>query len=679
MVNNPQSAVSEASHFCGAFLLPVAYLCPMNLLHLETSPYLLQHAGNPVHWRAWNPETLALARRENKLLLISVGYAACHWCHVMEHETFANAEAADLMNRHFVCVKVDREERPDVDKVYMDAVQIISGSGGWPLNVVALPDGRPIFGGTYFRRPQWMSVLNQLATLWRDNPGEARRYAENMQQALENISAAPTATAETLPTPADIAHMTEHWAETLDEVWGGRKSSRNKFPLPQNNLFLLRSSDHADLTLDRMILGGMYDHVGGGFARYSVDTEWHVPHFEKMLYDNAQLISLYAEAFRKTGKQRYADVVRETLAFVARELTAPDGGFFSALDADSEGEEGKFYVWTTDDLQQYLRAEADDFADAFDCTEAGNWEEGKNVLWMPHPNPDAVWQWRSQFTDALARLRAARETRIRPGTDDKILTSWNALMIRGYVDAFRALDEDNYLQTAIRQMEFLLQAQTRPDGGLWRSHKAGRSTIPAFLDDYANLADALLALYEATFDERWVARARALADYVLAAFAHAESPLLYYTEASNDPLVVRSIDITDDVTPSGNAMIAKALHTLGTLTGELAYTHRAEAMLRAVWDDVSKHPEWHAVWSQLAMRMAGPEMEIVFAGPQAHSLAREWDKQIYIPTALIAGTDKPSELGIVQDRYAENTRIFVCINHACRLPVASIEEAIKLL
>jgi uncharacterized protein YyaL (SSP411 family) len=663
------------------------------LIH-ETSPYLLQHAHNPVDWHAWGPEALEEARRENKLLLISIGYSACHWCHVMERESFEDEGIAAVMNEHFVCIKVDREERPDVDQVYMNAVQLVAGQGGWPLNCFALPDGRPVYGGTYFRPAQWREVLLGLAHLHATDPAKLEDYAERLTRGVrqqEWSGPAETAAAGPILSLGDLKGLVAQWKPLFDRREGGANRAP-KFPLPNNWQFLLRYARAADdaevlaqvrLTLDKMAFGGIYDHLGGGFARYSTDGLWKVPHFEKMLYDNGQLLELYAEAYQATGDPLYATVVRETAAFVAREWTAPEGAFYSALDADSEGEEGKYYVWTKEEIEAALGADFPLFRDAYHIDSAGFWEDGNYILLRRERDAElaaaaglAPEDWSRRIEAAKAKLAAIRARRVRPGLDDKSLTAWNALMSKGYLAAYRALGEAEYLRAAEKNLGFILARGRRPDGGLHRSYKAGRWTINAFLEDYAFMAEALCDLYQATFEERWLQAARELAEYALAHFLDAESGLCFFASDLDPPLVARKFEIMDNVTPAGNSSLAKALHTLGTLFGEERFLAQARRMLGQVRGDMPAYVPGYSNWAMLALREAAPFYEVAVAGPEAEARRRELARH-WLPDAVLAGSAGPSALPLLEGRYeAARTRIYVCRGRVCDLPSDGVPEAL---
>jgi uncharacterized protein YyaL (SSP411 family) len=665
------------------------------LIH-ETSPYLLQHAHNPVDWYAWGEEALERAKRENKLLLISIGYSACHWCHVMERESFESEETAAIMNGHFVCIKVDREERPDVDQVYMNAVQLITGQGGWPLNCFALPDGRPIYGGTYFRPGQWREVLRSLADLHVKEPEKVEHYAEQLTRGVrqsERIEAAEAASPVVL---ADLETAYRNWRSYFDREEGGMNRAP-KFPLPNNYQFLLRywkatgdasALEQVRLTLDRMAFGGIYDQLGGGFARYSTDSAWKVPHFEKMLYDNGQLLELYSEAYKATQDPLYARIVRETAAFVARELTSPEGAFYSALDADSEGEEGKYYIWTKEELEAALGDRFPFFRDAFNINSVGYWEDGNYIPLRKRADADLAAAFgigeddvRRRIEEAKAVLMPVRDKRVRPGLDDKTLTSWNALMSKGYVAAYEALGDAAYLDAAKRNLGFLLEAGRRPDGGLHRTYKAGadggrgRFAINGFLEDYAFTAEALIALYQATFEEKWLGAAKELAEYAIAHFRDSASGLFFFTSDLDAPLVARKMELMDNVMPGSNSGMAKALFALGSHYGDPAWTDMAAAMLAQVKEAMPTYGSGYSNWAMLALNLAVPFHEVVIAGPDAEARRREFSARFH-PNVLLAGSSAPSALPLLEGRVAgESTRIYVCRDRVCKLPVATAAEA----
>lgn len=677
---------------------------PNALIH-ETSPYLLQHAHNPVQWQAWNEASLARAQREQKLMLVSIGYAACHWCHVMERECFEDPEVAALMNAHFVCIKVDREERPDIDQLYMDAVVALNGSGGWPLNCFTLPDGRPLTGGTYFPRERWMQTLEQLARHWQDEPAQLLQYAERLTDALREMGApAPISGAAAL-TPEMLLPALRKWTQEIDYQHGGRRVSANKFPLPLNQLALLRAgwllqrfdpreesqalahqlSEGAHIALERMALGGIYDQLGGGFARYSVDPHWKVPHFEKMLYDNAQLISVYAEAWQATpaalGERRelYRKTVYETLDFVAREMRSPEGGFYAAYDADSEGEEGKFYAWTYEELHVALAEEARLFADYYNAHPQGNWEHGKNVLYALETEAQFARRWGldpEDFSLRMARCRQRlfelRNERTRPALDDKQLAAWNALMLKGCVDAYRVFEEPRFLEMALDNARFLSEKLIEGPR-IWRSYKGGDRRINGFLEDYAFCIDAFVALYQVTFDEQWIEKAGAFVDHVFAHFSDPESGLFFFSSDEDPPLAARKRDTADDVIPSAISALAHSLHTLSAFSGRMAWRHRAERMMQQVQEGLLNTPSWHANWMLLALRSVFPDFDIAVTGPDA--LANRFAVgRRYYPQRSFAGAEAASDLDILQHRFKGVTAFYVCEGQSCRQVAHAPEE-----
>ncbi len=665
-----------------------------NRLANQTSPYLLQHAHNPVDWYPWGDEALDRAKAENKLLLISIGYSACHWCHVMERESFESEETAALMNERFVCIKVDREERPDVDQVYMNAVQLISGHGGWPLNCFALPDGRPVYGGTYYRPDQWREVLRSLADLHAKEPEKVLRYAEQLTKGVRQSEWVEAAPAMAPFTMAELEAIYKPWQVMFDRVEGGMNRAP-KFPLPNNYQFMLRywkaggdasALEHVRLTLDKMAFGGIYDHLGGGFARYSTDGLWKVPHFEKMLYDNGQLLELYAEAFRATGDPLYATVVRETAVFIARELTSPEGAFYSALDADSEGEEGKFYVWSKEELETLLGDAFPLFRDAYNVNSVGFWEDGHYIPLRKQRDAEIASAYglseseiHSRLEKSRALLLGERGKRIRPGLDDKTLISWNALMAKGYVAAYEALGDSDYLHAAERNLAFLLEGGRRPDGGLFRTYKAGRFSINAFLEDYAFMAEALAALYQATFNEKWLTAANDLIDYAIKHFRDPVSGLFHFTSDLDKPLVARKMEIMDNVNPASNSSMARALFVVGSCYADQCWLDMAVAMLNQVKEEMPSYASGYSNWGMLALNMAAPFHEVVITGPEAERFRKELSGH-YLPNTLIAGSAVPSSLPLLENRFApDRTAIFVCRDRVCNLPVQSVAEAVAQL
>ena len=668
-----------------------------NSLINETSPYLLQHAHNPVDWHPWNPETLELAKKEDKLLLISVGYAACHWCHVMEHESFEDSAVAAIMNEHFINVKVDREERPDVDQIYMSAVQLLTGRGGWPLNCVALPDGRPIWGGTYFPKENWINVLTQLANLYANEREKALEYAEQLTQGVRQTGLVALNEGPAEFTIGEIQASLDNWKPNMDLRNGGRRGAP-KFPMPVNIDFLLRYGmqrqdqqikDYVSTSLSQMAYGGIYDQVGGGFARYSVDDHWHIPHFEKMLYDNGQLLSLYSRAFKANGEALYREVVRETADFLERELYDGNGGFYSSLDADSENEqgemeEGAFYVWTREELQSILGPDFDLFAAYYNVNDYGKWE--KDVYHLIRSVSDDTFcteqglelpALRDKVEGWKQTLLEERAKRVRPRLDDKILTSWNALTLKGYVDAYAAFQEERYLEMALKSAHFLQRNMVQPDGGLYRNHKAGKSTIDAYLEDYATLIDAYISLYEVTLEETWLQSAKQFADYCYDHFYDDSSKMFFFTSDREKSLISRKIETDDNVIPSSNAIMADNLFRLGHYYGNRHYQNSARTMLNNMKRNLVEYGAGSARWLGLYANLLGDYYEIAVVGPEAGQLVREinWE---FIPNKLIAGSRKASSLPLLQHKYNEKeTTIYVCIDGACKLPVKSTDRALE--
>ena len=662
---------------------------PNRLIH-SSSPYLLQHAHNPVDWYPWGEEALNRAQQEDKLILVSIGYAACHWCHVMEHESFTDQEVADLMNQHFVCIKIDREERPDLDKTYIEAVQLMTGQGGWPLNCVALPDGRPIWGGTYFPKSNWMNALSQLAQVYSTRKQETLQTAENVQNYMVQQGRVIKANPEAVFSEQELSELLQNWMQRIDFKWGGRKVNANKFPVPINYKFLIKAAyftqddrvqEAVDTSLEKMAFGGIYDHLGGGFARYSVDPYWKVPHFEKMLYDNAQLVSLYSEAYHQNPRELYKRVVYDTLEFVNRELSSPEGGFYSSLDADSEGEEGKFYVWSYEEIEALLGTETKVFSAYYNVHPFGNWE-GKNVLFVLESEEEFAEQWKldpQHFQEQLAKSRSillnAREKRIRPGLDDKILCSWNALMLRGYIDAYRVFKEESFLEKAIENAQFI-QNNLAEAGKLNRNYKAGNSSINAFLDDYAFLIDALVHLYQVSFDPSWLEQAQLHLAYVREHFYDSQSGMFFYT-SDEDPLMVkRHIEVQDDVIPGSNSTLAQNLYTLGILLQEPQYLDISRQMLSNSKASFLQSPDWHAGWGQLFLGQSFPYYEIAITGKDALNFRKKLDEKYY-PLSMYAGADKESDLPILKDRFQDTPTFYICRENVCQLPVSSPEEAWK--
>jgi len=669
-----------------------------NALINESSPYLLQHAHNPVDWHPWNEETLEKAKREDKLLIISIGYAACHWCHVMEHESFEDEEVAQLMNDHFLPVKVDREERPDVDDIYMTACNLVSGRGGWPLNAFAMPDGRPVWAGTYFPKDNWIDLLKQFINLKKNNPTKLEDSADRLTSGVKSVGLMELVSIPEIFPSENLAEAMSKMNFQIDSKKGGRQGAP-KFPMPNNYELLLKYShltgdassfESTLLTLDNMANGGIYDHVGGGFARYSVDADWKAPHFEKMLYDNGQLVGLYSMAYRKTQNDLYKRVVEQTLEFIEREMTSSEGGFFSSLDADSEGEEGKFYVWTEEELSAEIK-DPDLLAVAkkyYSTEPNGNWEH-TNILHVTESLEDiankleiGVDRLNNNVKAINSKLLKAREQRVRPGLDDKILTGWNALMISGYTEAYKAFQDEKYLQKAIESTQFLLKNQMDEDFRLNRNFKEGRSSINAFLDDYVALTKALLDLYEVTFDYNWIETAIGLTDYSSSHFQNRENGMFYRKSDIDPPLVAKSIETSDNVIPATNSMMARNLFRLGEMMYNENYLKISKQMFANMYTDIDtgQQPGFYSNWIQQWLDYVDPPYEIVIVGKETKTKAKELF-QNYLGNAIVIGSDHDeNRIPLIQHKYVEGkTMIYVCENKVCQLPVEDVNEALKMM
>ncbi|HEX8574924.1 MAG TPA: thioredoxin domain-containing protein [Flavobacterium sp.] len=668
----------------------------MNLLSLETSPYLLQHANNPVHWKAWNDESLAEAKEKNQLIIISIGYSACHWCHVMEHESFEDDEVAQTMNAHFINIKVDREERPDVDAVYMKAIQMMSGRGGWPLNVVALPDGRPVWGGTYFRKDEWIHLLQQLQEMYKTTPERLLDYAERLHQGIESLNIIKDSDFESRYNPKIPQKLLSKWSKSFDHEFGGMAHSP-KFMMPNNYSFMLRYGyqtnntkllEFVNLTLTKMAYGGLFDTLDGGFSRYSVDVKWHVPHFEKMLYDNGQLVSLYADAYKLTKNPLYKEVIEKTLRFVSRELTNTENGFFCALDADSLNEqghleEGAFYVWKKEELQQLLKEDFELFSIVFNINNFGHWEEGNYVLIQDRPL-EAIAKENDMTLDALIEkkksweqlLFAVREKRSKPRLDDKCLTSWNAIMLKGYVDAYNALQDTNYLETAIKNARFIIEKLWSPEGNLFHNYKNGKVTINGYLEDYCFVIQSFMALYEATLDERWLHDAKQLTDYCFDHFYDTEKKLFTFTSDADQALISKHYEIEDNVIPASNSVMANNLFQLSIYFNNPHYEEVATAMLGKIIPNID-YPSAFSNWLDLYLNFSEQNKELAITGSKALDYLHEINKKYY-PHIILAGSTTYSDIPFLQDRFdPDKTQFFLCQNRACSLPTEDFNTVLE--
>ncbi len=662
-----------------------------NLIH-ESSPYLLQHAHNPVNWYAWGEEALAKAVEEDKPILVSIGYSACHWCHVMERESFEDTAIARIMNERFVCIKVDREERPDVDQIYMDAVQLMTGRGGWPLNCFALPDGKPFFGGTYFRPEQWTQVLERVSDEFNKNKEKVYEFADRLTTGVQQNEFLNLNIEEAEFDESIIKEMVTGWKQSFDNRLGGANRAP-KFPLPNNYQFLLRYGvmyndqevlDHVELTLDKIAQGGIYDHLGGGFARYSTDIEWKVPHFEKMLYDNAQLISLYTEAYQWSKKKLYAERIRETIEFLEREMSIESGGYYSALDADSEGEEGKYYIWTKEDLDSLIGEDFELFSKYWGINARGKWEHGNYIL-VGVDKPDAFAaandltevELQAKIANWRKKLMSVREGRIRPGLDDKSLTSWNAMMTKALADAYAGLNEPEYLTRALRSADFILDKLGREDGGLSHTYKEGKATINGYLDDYSFTIEALLRLHEVTADEQWLTKARGLLDYTIKHFFNSGNKMFFYTSDLDKGLIARKMEINDNVIPASNSSMAKSLFYLGQYFDEEKYLEISKSMLNNVRPHMAGYGPGYSNWAMLYLHHTKPFYEVAISGKNAADKVLEFGSH-YIPNKLFIAAKNDSKLPLMEYKYMEGeTTIYVCVNKSCQMPVNEVSDAMK--
>ncbi|MBD0850058.1 thioredoxin domain-containing protein [Maribacter arenosus] len=657
----------------------------------ETSPYLLQHAHNPVNWRPWNDDVFEEATKDDKLVIISIGYSSCHWCHVMEEETFEDEKVAEIMNRDFISIKVDREERPDVDQVYMTAVQLMTGNGGWPLNVIVLPNGKPMYGGTYHTNEQWTSVLQKIHQLYKDNPQKANEYAEKVAQGIKDVNLiVPTEKTNDLSVTA-INEGLSKWKSDWDLEWGGNVG-REKFMLPGQLEFLLDEATIANdstslsfvkTTLDQMARGGIYDHVAGGFYRYSTDPKWHIPHFEKMLYDNAQLASLYAKAYTIFKKPAYKKISMETLAFLKKEMKNVDGGYFAAIDADSEGEEGKYYVWTEEELEHIIQKDYSLFKKYYSIDSSKKMEGGKIVLYQSLEDETFIKEHQTtqkHLGDLKASWRAnlleVRKNRVKPNIDDKIIVSWNALLINGYVDAYKAFGTDEYLNEAKSIYNAIIESAYLDDQ-LIHSYKKGSKRSKGFLEDYVFMANASINLYTASMDPRHLEFAQKLIKTTLIQFKDDSSD--FYRFTADESLIAKIIKNDDGVIPSPNAVLANSLFLLGHIEYNRDYMANAKAMLLAMQPYLKDGIRSYTHWASLQLKMTYPYYEIAVVGDKAYVLRKELQQKFLANTLIVASTQE-SNLPLFKGRYvSDGTYIYVCKDNTCKLPVENIEDALEQL
>lgn len=660
-----------------------------NKLIQASSPYLLQHAHNPVDWYEWGDEAFAKAKREDKLVLVSIGYSACHWCHVMEHECFEKEDTAAIMNEHFVCIKVDREERPDVDQIYMDAVQLLTGRGGWPLNCFTLPDGRPLHGGTYFPKQEWEQVLKSLSSFYKNKKQEALEFATDLTNGIKKSEALVPSGDSELVSKEFINGAITKWKDNFDSVFGGY-SWAPKFPMPNNWEYYLQlgslttnpelaSATH--LTLQRMAEGGIYDQLGGGFARYSTDSFWKVPHFEKMLYDNGQLMGLYAKAYQHQPNPLYKHVVNHTHQFIQQELTSAEGLFYSALDADSEGVEGKFYVWGKQELVTLLGDDEPLFSLYYSIDLYGNWEHGINILYKTRTDDELEKLTGKSIADILTVIEKCntlllqeRDKRIAPGLDDKCITSWNALMIKGYAEAYETFGNIGYQNAAKLAADTLLDKMW--DGQkLFRIYKNGKVSIHGFAEDYALLAEALIALYESGANENYLHQAHHILQSAITQFYSEEHNLFYFKSSDDEQLITRKIDTRDDVIPSANSVFAKVLIKLGYYFDNPEFHQMANRMIVIVQSNIGKQLSSYTNWMQAINWLQYGFKQIIVCGEDALAFKLQLH-QLYIPNSIVLAVTKPAPMvPLLFDKDIDaKTTIYICTDKTCSLPLYSIEE-----
>jgi len=654
-------------------------MTPSNSLINESSPYLLQHAHNPIQWVPWSEEAFEQAKRQKKLVLISIGYSACHWCHVMAHECFEDQEVADLMNAHFINIKVDREERPDVDQVYMSAVQLMTQRGGWPLNCITLPDGRPIYGGTYFPKEQWIHILKSLVSTFQNDLEKVEEYAAKLHEGLSLNELIAIPQVEYNLQSEKLLELVARWNKQFDWIEGGM-SRAPKFPMPNNYAYLLAHSrffkdeklqEYVRLTLDKMAFGGIYDQIGGGFTRYSVDMIWKVPHFEKMLYDNAQLMELYALAFDAFQEESYKQIVLEIFSWLQREMKDDSGAYYSALDADSEGEEGKYYCWNEHELKSLLITDYPLFADYYAVSSRGFWEDEKYILLKTHSDAECAKKWKINVQDLQNKvsewktmLLAERQKRIAPGLDHKCLTSWNAQLINGMCQAFNALHQEEFLIEARKIGKWILSSQLQSNGTLFHVNTNGVPSIQGFLEDYAHAIDGFIHLYQRTGELTWLEHAKNWALLVEKDFMHPESKMCYFT--SNDTeLVVRKMEIHDNVIPSSNSVMARNFFRLGAYFREERWTENARQMLANMYDGMETYGSGYSNWAKLLLEMNQGLIEV-------HLLNVQSNEVITWPENCLISYHKEIPMST-----SYSTGIFVCAKGTCYPALSTLNAAKK--
>lgn len=655
------------------------------------SPYLRQHAHNPVNWKNWEEHTWEEAVSKDCLVIVSIGYSTCHWCHVMEHESFEDEEVARLMNEKFISIKVDREERPDIDQIYMDACQIMTGRGGWPLNVICLPDKRPVYAGTYFPKQNWLGLLGELDMVWRNNPNKVYDYANRITKGIRdmNLQEFPARNAFMR---SDIFAITDKLSQSFDHEHGGLKRSQ-KFPLPGIYEYLLddylstgnkESLDFVNFTLIKMANSGIFDHIRGGFYRYATDRQWFAPHFEKMLYDNAQLLSLYSRAFAITKAPLYREVAEKIIGFLETELKSPELGYCSALDADSEGIEGRYYVFTQDELTSAFNDEELQFASlVYNFKPSGNWEHGYNILHKtlsPAELVNASGLSAADFFNKLdliqTGLRALQEKRIRPSLDYKVICSWNGLLLKGFADASRYLSNQNYILLAENLANDLIRGMNK-NGQLIRTYTTRLNAIPAFSEDYACVITGLIALYESNGDAKWIREAADLTESLILNFYDPEKQLFTFTSSREASLIIHKTDLTDDVIPSCNSMMCIALQKLGILSGRNDWYLMGKGMVAAVRSQVLENPEWYCIWAVAAQSEAIGLIQVVFTGDKSEDDVRQFNGMLPSWSVIARETENPSEL--VAEKLSGKPGIYICLAETCFEPVPAADQAWEII
>ncbi|WP_082436142.1 thioredoxin domain-containing protein [Zhouia amylolytica] len=669
------------------FIIYLTFLCTItingqNSNHLKnsTSPYLLAHKNNPVDWYPWGNKALEKAKKENKLIVISIGYSACHWCHVMEKESFSSEEVAQEMNANFVSIKVDREERQDIDNIYMEACRLLSEDCGWPLNIIALPDGKPIYATTYQNKNNWIKILKFASENYQLNPNGFENQGALIQNELAKQSS-PNGEIASATSKNVVSIGIKQWLEDFDPINGGYKGTE-KFPLPQSFNSLLDYYYYAKdsnvlnkvtLTLNAMMNGGIYDHLEGGFSRYSTDPEWRFPHFEKMLYDNAQLVHLYSKAYQITKDERYKKVVYQTIDFLLNQMTTEEGLFISSLNADSEEEEGTYYTWTYDELQKVLGADFTNFNKVFAVTKNGNWNDGKNILYL---EKDVGGLDEKRLQESLEKLRTYRSERKSPTRDEKVLTDWNALTISALVKAYRVFNEKEWLRIAIQTTE-LLQKRVYETNSLKHSYLNGKATIDGFLNDYSFLAAAYLDLYEATFNIKWIDATQKLIHLYTLNFERDPSQLSYFKPKTTEALFAKKIFLRDDVVPSGNAVMCTNYYRLGIYLDRADYKEVYKNMLTPASNDFTKNHRFYASWLKPILWHITPPYQVAITGDQSITTRTLLDNQ-FLPNVILTGSTADENLPILKGKLSPgHTVIYVCKDGYCKLPTSNVDVALN--